>query len=70
LIGDMYSTPCSNIFPQLIDSEWFRDSERAFGLQCSWPVGMPLLSIPIDPCLFTGDRFCKCVTSRLFYDRQ
>jgi hypothetical protein len=21
LIGDMYSTPCSNIFPQLIDSE-------------------------------------------------
>lgn len=59
LIGDMNSTPWSNIFRQLKNSERFRDSERGFGLQCSWPVGVPLLSIPIDHCLYTRDWSCK-----------
>ncbi len=62
LIGDMNSTPGSQIFRQLIDSEKFRDSERGFWLQCSWPVGMPLLSIPIDHCLFTRDWICKSLS--------
>jgi endonuclease/exonuclease/phosphatase (EEP) superfamily protein YafD len=59
LIGDMNSTPWSNIFRQLKNSERFRDSERGFGLQCSWPVGIPILAIPIDHCLFTPDWSCK-----------
>jgi endonuclease/exonuclease/phosphatase (EEP) superfamily protein YafD len=59
LIGDMNSTPWSNIFRQLKNSEKFRDSERGFGLQCSWPAGIPLLAIPIDHCLFTSDWSCK-----------
>jgi endonuclease/exonuclease/phosphatase (EEP) superfamily protein YafD len=59
LIGDMNSTPWSNIFRQLKNTAKFRDSERGFGLQCSWPVGIPLLAIPIDHCFYTPDWSCK-----------
>ena len=32
-----------------------RDSRRGFGLQASWPVGLPLMRMPIDHCLASPD---------------
>ena len=63
LIGDMNSTPWSIVFQRLLSSCRFIDSERGFPLQCSWPVGLPLISIPIDHCFFSSD--WACVTRRL-----
>lgn len=32
-----------------------RDSRRGFGLQATWPVGLPLMRMPIDHCLASPD---------------
>jgi endonuclease/exonuclease/phosphatase (EEP) superfamily protein YafD len=58
LIGDMNCTPWSVVFRRILHAGRFIDSERGFGLQCSWPTDQPLLAIPIDHCFFTSDWSC------------
>lgn len=58
VIGDINSSPWSNIFSRLFHAGDFVDSERGFGLQASWPTTDPLLMVPIDHCFFTRDWRC------------
>lgn len=58
LIGDCNSTPWSYLFQSILKAGPFLDSERGFGLQCSWPVGIWWLNIPIDHCFYSQDLFC------------
>jgi len=67
LIGDMNATPWSHTFRRLLATNEFVDSERGFGLQCSWPYDrLQLLMIPIDHAFVTPD--ISVVTRELGHD--
>ena len=51
LIGDLNTTPWNIYFKQMLKVSGLHDSMRGFGYQASWPVGLPLLGIPLDHCL-------------------
>lgn len=51
LIGDLNTSSWSPYFRDLQQSAGLRDGRPGFGIQASWPVGAPLLRIPIDHCL-------------------
>jgi endonuclease/exonuclease/phosphatase (EEP) superfamily protein YafD len=55
LVGDLNTTPWNVYFKQLLKVTGLRDSMRGFGYQASWPVGLPLLGIPLDHCLHSSD---------------
>lgn len=60
LIGDFNATPWSIFFRQIRAETSLHDSARAAGgWQGTWPTYMPLLYIPIDHCLTSGD--CRVV---------
>ncbi|MFQ5960860.1 MAG: endonuclease/exonuclease/phosphatase family protein [Candidatus Methylomirabilales bacterium] len=54
LLGDLNITSWSPFFADLIRETGLRDSRRGFGLQPSWPTGLPLFWIPIDHCLVSS----------------
>jgi endonuclease/exonuclease/phosphatase (EEP) superfamily protein YafD len=51
-IGDFNSTPWYGPFRQMLHDSQLVSSHNAFGLQPTWPSGLPsLLRLPIDHCL-------------------
>lgn len=50
VLGDLNATPFSAPLRRLLADAGLVDSQRGFGLQGSWPVGLPL-RISIDHCL-------------------
>lgn len=54
LLGDLNISPWSPHFEQLLADSGLRDSGRGRGILPSWPVGWPLLWIPIDHALFSA----------------
>lgn len=55
VIGDLNTTSWSPCFERLENGTGLRDSRRGFGVQPTWPAGLPWLSIPIDHCLVSSD---------------
>jgi endonuclease/exonuclease/phosphatase (EEP) superfamily protein YafD len=54
--GDFNATPWCRIFGALLETSGLIDSARGFGLQATWPAGLPgLFRIPIDHCLHSSD---------------
>jgi endonuclease/exonuclease/phosphatase (EEP) superfamily protein YafD len=51
LLGDLNATPWSHPFRALLEATDLRDTRRGFGLQATWPAGLPLGRIPLDHCL-------------------
>jgi endonuclease/exonuclease/phosphatase (EEP) superfamily protein YafD len=51
VVGDFNSTPWSPYFAELLRRTRLTDARLGFGLQLTWPVGQPLLRIPIDHAL-------------------
>lgn len=51
LIGDLNTSSWSPYFADLKRASGLEDGRPGFGIQASWPVGLPLLRIPIDHCL-------------------
>ena len=51
LIGDLNLSTWSPYFHDLIEEAILKDCRKGFGIQATWPVGLPLLRIPIDHCL-------------------
>ena len=55
LLGDLNVTPWSHHFQQLLTRTGLRDSSKGRGVQPTWPMGSPLLWIPIDHCLHSSE---------------
>jgi endonuclease/exonuclease/phosphatase (EEP) superfamily protein YafD len=55
IVGDLNVTSWSPVFSDLLRETGLRDSRTGYGLQPTWPVGLPLLLIPIDHCLVSAD---------------
>lgn len=55
LAGDLNVTPWSPAFADLLAATGLLDSRAGFGVQASWLVGFPPLSIPIDHALHSPD---------------
>lgn len=55
LLGDLNTTSWSYGFKNLITGMDLYDSRRGYGIDFSWPVTLPVLSIPIDHCLVSKD---------------
>jgi len=51
VVGDLNCSPWSPWFHQLEADSGLRDSTRGHGVQLSWPVGLPVIGVPIDHCL-------------------
>jgi endonuclease/exonuclease/phosphatase (EEP) superfamily protein YafD len=51
LAGDLNTSSWSPAFDDLVSRSGLRDSRQGFGLQPTWPAGLPLVRIPIDHCL-------------------
>jgi len=54
VLGDLNSSSWSHAFKDFLHVSRLRDSRVGFGLQPTWPVGMPLVRIPIDHCLVSS----------------
>lgn len=54
VLGDLNITSWSPFFGDLIRSTGLRDSRRGFGLQPSWPAGLPHFWVPIDHWLVSS----------------
>ncbi len=63
LVGDFNATPWSDLFRNLSGTANFFDSEQGCGPALSWPVGVPILALPIDHCLY--DRKWRTAQRRL-----
>ncbi|MBK9926598.1 MAG: endonuclease/exonuclease/phosphatase family protein [Anaerolineales bacterium] len=56
MIGDFNSTSWSANFHQLQQDGQLLNSEQGFGLQPTWPIGLPIVfTIPIDHCLHSQE---------------
>ncbi len=54
VLGDLNTTSWSPYFRDLIRKTGLRDSRNGFGLQPSWPAGLPHFWVPIDHCLVSS----------------
>ncbi|MBX2824557.1 MAG: endonuclease/exonuclease/phosphatase family protein [Gammaproteobacteria bacterium] len=55
IAGDFNSTPWSNHFRQLLEQSGLDAAHHQYGLKGTWPGCTPLLSIPIDHVLTSGE---------------
>lgn len=55
LLGDLNSTPWSARFRELLAATELRDSSRGFGMQPTFPVGLPPMRIPLDHALVSPE---------------
>lgn len=55
LIGDLNTTPWNHHFQRLLEASGMLDSTRGFGLQPTWPADLPLMRIPLDHFLHSGE---------------
>lgn len=55
LVGDLNTGPWSPVFRDLVRESGLRNSMQGFGVQPTWPDGMPLLRIPLDHLLHSAD---------------
>ncbi len=55
LAGDFNTTPYARNFKALLQTTGLQDSSSGFGIQGTWPLGLNILSIPIDHVLHTTD---------------
>lgn len=53
--GDLNLTPWSPVFWRFLRRSSLRNSARGFGIQASWPVGKPILGVPLDHCLVSPE---------------
>lgn len=53
--GDLNLTPWSPVFWKFTRRGGLSDSARGFGVQATWPVGKPYMSVPIDHCLVSPE---------------
>ena len=51
VMGDLNATSWSPVFRRLVRTARLRDSRDGFGIQPTWPCGLPVMHIPIDHCL-------------------
>lgn len=51
MVGDFNTSPWSPLFRRLLRDSGLRDSRRGFGLQATWPQGIPFLLLPLDHIL-------------------
>lgn len=51
VLGDLNTTSWSPVFRDVLRIAKLRDSRVGFGVQPTWPVGVPFVRIPIDHCL-------------------
>ncbi len=54
MMGDLNTTSWSPVFRRFVRTAGLRDSREGFGCQPTWPVGLPILRIPIDHCLVSS----------------
>ncbi len=54
VLGDLNTTSWSPYFSDLIRKTGLRDSRNGFGLQPTWPAGLPHFWVPIDHCLVSS----------------
>lgn len=54
LLGDLNLSPWSPYFERLLTTSGLHDSAEGRGILPTWPVGLPLLWIPIDHVLFSN----------------
>jgi len=54
VLGDLNITSWSPFFGDLIRTTGLRDSRKGFGLQPTWPTGLPHFWVPIDHCLVSS----------------
>ena len=55
VMGDLNTSPWSPYFTDIVEQTNLVDSRQGFGVQASWPVGNPLLAIPIDHVLVSPE---------------
>ncbi|MGB2680209.1 MAG: endonuclease/exonuclease/phosphatase family protein, partial [Candidatus Competibacter sp.] len=55
MLGDLNITPWSPYFERLLADSGLRDGRGGHGLLPTWPVGWPMLWIPIDHVLVSDD---------------
>jgi len=55
VMGSLNTTPWSAQFRRLIERSNLHDGSRGYGLSPTWPAYNPLLMIPIDHCLHSGE---------------
>ena len=55
LAGDLNTTPWSHHFRRLVSVSGLGDCARGYGFQSTWNARIPLLRIPIDHCLHSGE---------------
>jgi endonuclease/exonuclease/phosphatase (EEP) superfamily protein YafD len=55
ILGDLNVTSWSPVFSDFLRATGLHDSRRGYGLQPTWPVGLPMFLIPIDHCLVSAD---------------
>ncbi|MFQ5801556.1 MAG: endonuclease/exonuclease/phosphatase family protein [Candidatus Methylomirabilales bacterium] len=54
VLGDLNTTSWSPFFGDLIRKTGLRDSRNGFGVQPTWPAGLPHFWVPIDHCLVSS----------------
>ena len=57
LLGDLNVTPWSWHFQRLLEETALEDSARGYGVQVTWPTGLPFFYIPLDHCLHSKEVF-------------
>lgn len=55
LIGDLNTSMWGHHYDQLIESTGLVNARYGFGVQPSWPTGLPFAMIPIDHCLVSPE---------------
>ncbi|OCR01487.1 hypothetical protein BCD67_18495 [Oscillatoriales cyanobacterium USR001] len=55
VIGDLNVTMWSPFYKSMVETGGLRNARSGFGILPTWPTYRPLISIPIDHCLVSGD---------------
>ncbi|MFB2935009.1 endonuclease/exonuclease/phosphatase family protein [Aerosakkonemataceae cyanobacterium BLCC-F154] len=66
LMGDFNITMWSPIYQRFIQETQLENARFGFGVQPTWPSSLPLLAIPIDHCLVSGN--IQVIKSRIGRD--
>ena len=55
VMGDLNTTSWSYYYKRFVSRMKLHDSRKGFGIHASWPAMLPIMLIPIDHCLISGD---------------
>lgn len=66
VVGDLNTTMWSPYYRKFIGDSGLKNGRSGFGVQPTWPVDAPILSIPLDHCLVSPE--IKVIDSRVGKD--